>query len=192
MADPQIFLGNDHLVQLLGLQDETTLLYINDAAVEANLLDGIGGTLISGGGPVSMANIAAGDVGGTGSDTVVKTKGRAGDRHVTVTVGASVALALEPADWIRFHGHDQPYQISAAAAGAAEMDVILLLEEALRADVRAGEPIFAVEGIYQGTLEDTVSIVSGTEYALEITATGGATNIDAKTHIIVTATDRED
>lgn len=192
MADPQIFLGNDHLVQLLGLQDETTLLYIDDATVEANLLTGIGGTLVTGGGPVAMANIAPGVVGGTGSDTIVKNKGRAGDRHVTVTVGATVALALEPADWVKFHGHDQPYQISAAAAGAVGTDVILLLEEALRADVRAGEPIFAVAGIYQGTLEDTVSIVSDTDYALEITATGGATNIDAKTHILVTATDRED
>ena len=192
MADPKILLGNDHLIQILGLEDLKTLLYINDATVAANLLSGIGGTLITGGGPVSMPNVPAGDVGGAGSDTVVKSKARAGDRSVTVTVGATNPLALSAADWIHFHDHEQAYQISAAAAGIAGADVVLLLEASLRADVRAGEPVFAVAGVYEGVLQDTVSIVSGTEYALEITATGGATAIDAKTNIVVTADDRED
>ncbi len=183
-----IFPGNDHLIRIVGLRDDTDLTYLNASTVAANLLDDFGGTLISGGGPITLSNVAAGNVGGTGVDTVVAATVKARAALLTVTVGATNALALSAGDWVRFHDFEGVYRVSADAAGIAAATVTILLETELAAKLLAGTPIFAVGGVYRGTLQDTASIVAGTKYVLEITSTAP----DAKTHIEVTAANRTD
>lgn len=184
----KIYPGNDHLVQVLGAENEATLAYIESATVTAQLLTVAGGA-VTGGGPVTLSNQTPGDVGGTGNDTVAKTRARAGSKSVVVTIGATNPMSLAAGDWVRFHGHEEPYVLSYAASGSAGSDVTLFLEAPLRRDVKVGEPLEAVGGVYEGTIEDTADISAGISYIVRITFSGGG--LQASADIPVLAETRE-
>jgi hypothetical protein len=178
---PAILIDNDHNLQLIGLQNDTSLAYLVAATVQGTLLaDSPAGSEVSGETwPISMTYVdPSGDsVGGdAASPTVVKS---VSGFDMTVTVGATNALALSVGRYLRVLHSEYFWRVARAASGAADSDVQIHLEPvAWPPDVDEptgvvavlGEVLEIADGTYSAVMDKAVQLTEGELYFAKIEA----------------------
>ena len=177
----KLLIGNDHLLYLTGLRDARDYSFVLTATVSASVLDAKGGSMISGGGPVSLALVSIGtdDIGGTAaSPTTVKS---VDGFDAVVTVGPTTALDLSAGRLLRVLHDPQVWKLRRDASGAADSDVTLHLEPFIwegrtrprKLKLVEGEVIEIEDGTYVGTLDAAFSVEDGETYWIDYVADEG-------------------
>jgi len=174
----QLWLGNDNALWLIGLQSATDESFVLDATVTGQLRQGDPAGSIVASSSISLSIVSNGSdsVGGTPtSPTIVKSVSAFA---VTVTVGATNALALAAGRFLRFAGKDEVWRLELAAAGAAGTAVKLYLEHGAwsgelpsdSVEVELGDALVLLAGNYKGILPSTLVLTDGETYYSEVTA----------------------
>lgn len=189
MSSGKIFLGNDHIAQVVNLRNAEDLAFIvgGEATVGLTLRSGSGPTsseVGAGPWPVSMnyksiAGESVGGVDGTGTRTIVSS---ADGLDLLVSVGPTNPLSLAAGTLVHLlHKEDEAWKVSLAesiaADGSGRVHVDPWIWESSREPTKVkltdGEILVVTDGIWEGILEDTVPLVAGTIYYghIEVDAT---------------------
>lgn len=182
-----LYLGNDHVLYLLGLRAEADWTWEVGATVSASVLDEPGGSTITGGGPVSMAyqGLSTDTIGGTTADpTVVKSTSK---MDLEVSVGATTGLSLSAGRFLYvMHDIATIWRVRRDVTITAGTDGWIHLEpfqwpgaKPTKVKATTGELVEILDGVYKGTLDAAFSAEAGVTYYVEftVTAPGG---LDAK------------
>jgi hypothetical protein len=178
MGAGKIYISNDHELVLMGLRRSDTKEFLAATSVEGRLLASEGGAEISGQSwPLTMDYVdpTPDTVGGDSSGYTIVSDVEKFD--ITVTVGANVSLALAAGRLVRVLHQTEVYRMLLPASGAPGETISLHVEPAFwerrkpsSVKARDGEPIEMVDGVYSGTLEDTLAIADGETYFAEVKA----------------------
>jgi len=177
----KLLIGNDHLLYLIGVRDARDFSFVTTATVSGSVLDGKGGSVITGGGPVTLNLVTLGsdDIGGTAAaPTTIKS---VDGFDVVVTVGPTTALELSAGRLLSALHDENVWQLRRDAAGAADSDVTLHLEPFFwtsqsrprKLKLVEGEILEIEDGTYVGTLDAAFSVEDGTTYWIDYVASEG-------------------
>lgn len=178
-----LYIGNDHVLYLLGLRAEADWTWEAGATVSASVLDEPGGSTITGGGPVSLSyqGLALDTVGGTTADpTVVKATSK---MDLQVTVGSTNDLQLSAGRFL-FILHDigtiwrvrRDVTISAGTDGWVHLEPFQWsAARPTKVKATTGELVEILDGVYKGTLDAAFSAEAGVTYYVQfsVSAPGG-------------------
>lgn len=177
MPTGKLLIGNDTCLYLAGLRDKRTFQFNLTATVTGNILDGPEGSVITGGGPVSMTliNIAGESLGGeaAGPTTVLSADGF----DITIQVGSTVALALTAGTLIHVFHDDFVWMVREDAAAIADAQVTVHVEPFIwlanrpkKVKLVDGERIEIFDGTYLGILDAAFEVEAGETYFAQIEA----------------------